>query len=349
MLGFSDARAVGLCPRRPWNGSPKLGRGSARADKTHAVAKTSLPMKFTTPASTANLGPGYGVLGLALDRYLEVTLEPRADGGVVVERLDDPEAAASDPRHDPVLRGLRAGAEVLGLHPARGLTVRVEGDAPRGSGLGTISAGYAAGIGAAVRLSGAEPNVRMLVDTLIQLGGDPAHGPASLIGGLVACVQTSPPRTRPLQHRVISYPLHADWRFVVVMPEIKLGTAETKRVLPPTLPHAVTARSTARVIGILHALETADEELLGACLFDEVHVPYRRRLVPGLEQAMARGREAGAAGATVSGHGPGAIAFTTDSALTEPIAAAMSGAFEAEGVAARSLVLASSATGALPV
>jgi homoserine kinase len=156
----------------------------------------------------------------------------------------------------------------------------------------------------------------------------------------------------PQEHRLRQEPLrqqiHDAWRFVVVMPDAQMGTAETKRVLPPTLPHAVTARSTGRVIGLLHALARGDEELLAACMFDEVHVPYRRRLVPGMEQALAAGRAAGAAGCTVCGHGPGLIALTTDEGLTGAIARAMEQAFVAVGRQATSLVLQTAHYGALP-
>ena len=107
---------------------------------------------FHVPASTANLGPGYGVLAIALDLPLSITAVARTDGEVHIERRDDP-SAKEDPRHDPVLRGLRAAAELLDVSLSKGLDVVVEGTIPRGTGLGTISAGFAAGIGIAMRLS----------------------------------------------------------------------------------------------------------------------------------------------------------------------------------------------------
>ena len=65
---------------------------------------------FHVPASASNLGSGYGVLGLALDLSLGITVEHRTDGELVVERRDDPSANNEDSRHDPVLRGFRRGA-----------------------------------------------------------------------------------------------------------------------------------------------------------------------------------------------------------------------------------------------
>src|SRR5262249_20967710 len=146
-----------------------------------------------------------------------------------------------------------------------------------------------------------------------------------------ATVPITPPQEQVRRHRVVSFPVHESWHFVVAMSDLQMGTADTKRVLPPTLPHAVTSRSTGRVVGILHALATGDEALLGACLFDEVHVPYRRRLVPGMEAALTAATGAGAAGSTISGHGPGILALTTDAGRTAAIARAMTEAFVSAG------------------
>jgi homoserine kinase len=159
------------------------------------------PITFHVPASAANLGPGYGVVGLALDLPLGITVEPRSDGEIVVERRDDPSAHLEDARHDPVLRGLRRGAELLGVSLAKGLSITVDGTIPRGTGMGTISAGYAAGLALAVRLAKKKCTVGELLDALVPLGGDPAHGAAALLGGLTATCQLSLPQESITRHR----------------------------------------------------------------------------------------------------------------------------------------------------
>jgi len=306
------------------------------------------PITFHVPASAANLGPGYGVIAVALDQPLGITVEHRTDGEIHVERRDDPHAHLEDPRHDPVLRGLRAGAALLDVPLQKGLTIVVEGTIPRGTGMGTISAGYAAGLGAAVRLARKKFNPSLMLDALVPLGGDPAHGAASLLGGLCAAVPLSSAQSTVLVQRVLPFPIHRDWHYVIALPDVQMGTADTKRVLPPTLPHAATARSAGRMLGVLHALQHGDEELLRACLIDEVHLPYRRRLVPGLSNALVAAVEAGAAGATICGHGPGSIAFTRVEARTGPIAQAMVAAFQKAGRHATTLVLQTAFYGALP-
>ena len=308
----------------------------------------SAPITFHVPASAANLGPGYGVIGLALDLPLGITVETRTDGELKIERHDDPSAHLEDQRHDPVLRGLRLGAELFSVSLAKGLSITVEGTIPRGTGMGTISAGYAAGLGIAVRLAKNKPETSAVLDALVSLNGDPAHGAAALLGGLTVTSQLSPPNDLELRHQPLSLSIHEDWHYVIALPDVQMGTAETKRVLPPTLPHAATRRSIGRAYGVLRALEQADEGLLRSCLQDEVHVPYRRRLVPGLDQAMAGAVEAGAAGATICGHGPGVISFTTVQGRVPEIARAMVHAFAKAGREATTLTLQTAFYGAFP-
>lgn len=306
------------------------------------------PITFHVPASAANLGSGYGVLSLALDLPLGITLEPRSDGELVVARGDDPHAHRDDPRHDPVLRGLRSGADALGVSLAKGYTVRVEGTIPRGAGLGTISASYAAGIGAAVRLHRQRVGAGAMLDRIVPLGADPAHGAAALLGGLCATVPLTTPQAPAQRHHVQAHPIHPDWHCVVALPDAQLGTAETKRVLPPTLPHGAAARAVGRTLGVLEALQRGNAALLRDCLIDELHVPYRRRLLPGMSDALDAAVAAGAAGATICGHGPGLLAFVLGNSEGPAIARAMVEAFAKAGRTATTLQLGVAFYGALP-
>lgn len=306
------------------------------------------PITFHVPATAANLGPGYGVIALALDLPLGITVEPRSDAMIVIERRDDPSANHDDGRHDPVLRGLRRGAELFDVSLAKGVTIVVEGTIPRGTGMGTISAGFAAGLSAAVRLSKKKLTPSQVLDALVPLGGDPAHGAAALLGGLTATVQLSMPQEPTLRLLPLPQPIHAGWHYVIALPDVQMGTADTKRVLPPTVPHATATRSTGRALGVLHALQHGDEELLRQSIVDELTLPYRKRLVPGMHEALAAAVEAGAAGATICGHGPGIIAFTMVAGRSAEIARAMVHACGKAGTEATTLTLQTAHYGALP-
>lgn len=320
--------------------------GNPTAEK-NSVAKPA-PITFHVPASAANLGPGYGVVGLALDLPLGITVELENDGEIFIERRDDPSAHLEDQRHDPVLRGLRLGAELFQVSLKHGLAIVVEGTIPRGTGMGTISAGYAAGISIAARLAKKRPSPAAALNALVTLGGDYAHGAAALLGGLTVTSQLSLPHESEMRLRPLSLSIHEDWHYVIALPDVQMGTAETKRVLPPTLPHAAIRRSIGRTYGVLRALEQGDEDLLRECLIDEVHLPYRRRMVPGMDGALLHAVEAGAAGATICGHGPGLIAFTTVPGRVPEIAKAMVHAFALAGREATTLTLQTAFYGAFP-
>jgi homoserine kinase len=303
--------------------------------------------EFEVPASSANLGPGFGVVGLALNLTMRVLVEPKKKGDAhTVTRRAGVVEQFTDPRHDPILRGLHAAAHKFAVKLPPALHLVVESDVPPACGLGTTSASYACGLAAAARLAKTELPFEELVSELVDLGGDPAHGAAALVGGLVTCSELRGVNGR-VHHRVFPHALLDTWRFVFVCPALQLGVAELARLLPASLPHGATARTTGRVLGVLRALALGDEDLLAQCIEDEVHVPYRRQVVPGMAQGMAAAREAGAAAATISGAGPALVAITSQSARCESIGAAMAQAFAQHGVASRTLVLQAREEGAL--
>jgi len=302
--------------------------------------------RIRVPASSAHLGPGYAVLAVALARYAEVTVWEGQIDGHVVEIQGRGEEPQLDPRHDPVLRSLHAAAEHWKIKIPAALRMVAQVDIPAASGLGTAAAAFAAGIALCQRFGKRAFPPDEALDLATSLGADPAHAAASLVGGLTSACLVSAPEDTP-RYRLLTHGLHPSWRFVLALPNVRVGAADARRILPATLPHAATPRTSARLLGLLRALADADEELLGLCLRDEVHVPFRRRLVPGMEAAMQAAVTAKAAGATITGHGPGIVALTTDHKLADAIGKAMVNEFTKVGVAASALALEASAHGAL--
>lgn len=302
--------------------------------------------EFAVPASSANLGPGFRVLGLALDLTMRVRIEPRKKGGITIERHAGVVEQFDDPRHDPILRGLHAAATRYAIKLPPALHIVVDSDIPAACGLGTTSASYVCGLAAATRFAKEDLPFEELVTELVDLGGDPAHGSAALVGGLVTCSELRD-RFGRTRYRVFPHSLLDTWRFVIVCPALQLGVAELARLLPASLPHAASARTSGRVLGVLRALALGDEDLLADCIDDEVHVPYRKQAAPGMGQAIAAARAAGAAAATISGAGPALIAMTTHLERCEAIGSAMAEAFARHKVASRTLVLRARDDGAL--
>ena len=305
------------------------------------------PLRFKVPATCAHLGPGFGVLGVAVETALSIEVEENKSGDFEVIRRGEMSHAPQDPRHDAILRALHAAQDTFKIKLPEGLRITAENSIPACSGLGTNSAAYAAGFGIATRYAKQAPAADELLDLLVDLGGTAAHGGAALYGGLVACcpVQTV---QETVSHHVFRYALSPTWRFVIVTPEYHLGAADVIRVLPANLPHGVIKRTSGRLLGLLHALAVGDEKLLHDCLVDEVHVPFRRNIVPGMDQALRAVHESGCGAATISGAGPAIVMITTSAKAAEQGGQLMCQAFEAEGLKASVTTVGTCESGALP-
>ena len=107
-------------------------------------------------------------------------------------------------------------------------------------------------------------------------------------------------------------------------------------------------RTSGRLLGLLHALSVGDDDLLRSCLVDEVHVPYRRKLVPGVDQALRAVSDAGIAGATISGAGPAIVLIANTEAKAEAGATALQTAFDAADMKIDLLHLRGRDSGAVP-
>ena len=301
---------------------------------------------FGVPATTAHLGPGFGVLAIALDRAIQVTVEASDHPGLKIERRGTMRELKMDARHDEILRGLQAAAERYKIKLPADLTITADSTVPAACGFGTNTACYAAGLATAVRLAKEPPPAHEVVDLLVELGGDPAHGSAALAGGMTAACHVNAPREKQ-RFRIVRHPLHGTWRFVFAVPEARMTTSDAQRILPPTLPYATTMRTTGRVLGLLHALSVGDPTDLRAFMRDEVHVPFRQRLLAGIPEAIEAGYDAGAAGVTISGHGPGILAITNEPDKCTAIGEAMVVAFGNAGQKASALELGATGQGAL--
>jgi homoserine kinase len=342
-------------------------------------------LRIQAPATVAHLGPGLGVLGLALDLQaeLDVDLDPPLEAGgddadsIQIERVAEDGSTVSpralDNRHDALLRAMRAAARRLGLTLPSPMALTLTTAFPHGVGLGSNAAEFALGIVAAVEIAklrpakgtrkGAESDEPMDtaawlrrcskdLELLYSLGGDPAHGAAVLAGGLAAAMPWSTEgiahefdRALPAQQtaerqmfRVLRMPLDPGWVCVLAIPEAHHGAADVHRLLPPSLTNSVAQRTVGRFAGLLEALATGDEELLRAGMHDEVHVPHRKRLVPGIGESLRAAIDAGAAAATLAGHGPALVAWTRDLGLAATIGEAMRDAFVTAGVDAGTIV-----------
>ena len=271
------------------------------------------------PCSTSNLGSGFDVLGLALDRYLEASFEP---GGseIQLERsgtLSGLEEPAAD---DFVLRSFRS---VLEAHRVvGGGVVSATSAVPLARGLGSSAMALVAGAALARAALKLECSRDIPFQAASEHEGHGDNAAPCAYGGLQAVV---PGDAGP---RVIALPLSPDVGFAYAAPAARVSTEAARGVLPTHVAHPTAVLGHGRFAALLQGLASGDPDLISIGFTDELHVPYRLPLIPGAPNAMGAGYDAGAWGVTISGSGSGLIALCPPD-KAEDVAAAMREVFSA--------------------
>lgn len=276
------------------------------------------------PASTANLGPGFDCLGLALDLYNTVTLAAAAVTEVVVSGEGDgwiPETPAN-----LVLRAASELTRRAGL-PVPGWRLVQHNDIPLARGLGSSSAAIVGGLLAADRLLGLDTPTQELLDLATEMEGHPDNVAPALLGGLTVCAREG---ERTL---CLSLPAPQDLVVAVAIPEFEVSTEHAREALPEAYPRADAVYNVSHACLTLAALVKGRYDLLGQAMRDRLHQPYRTPLIPGMSEVIEAALAAGAYSAALSGSGPTVAAFCSheDPAVAE----AMRRAFGHGGVRAQ--------------
>lgn len=285
-------------------------------------------MKVLVPATTANLGPGFDCLGMALALYQEIELTERPRG---LEIAIEGEGAA-ELSHDAsnlILRSAQRVFDRVGYVPA-GLCLRSINRIPMMGGLGSSSAAIVGGLVAANALTNYRLTSAQLLDLAIEIEGHPDNVAPALLGGLVIVAADD---QGPIVDRV-DVP---DLTVVVINPDLRVATKTARRILPAQIPRADAIFNAGRVALVTLALSRGDLDLLGRAMDDRLHQPLRKHLIIGYDAVLAAAKSAGAAAVAISGSGPSLIAFAYD--RHDQIAAAMSAAFAANAIQSRTWVL----------
>lgn len=284
-------------------------------------------LRIEVPGSSANLGPGFDALAVAVRLYLRVTVRGVLDGPRNELRC----AFAGVPLEGDnyVTRSVDTLALREGLdYPA--LDVNVETEIPMQGGLGSSAAATVAGLMLYERLAG--PRDRDLLGEGTRFEGHPDNVAASLLGGLTVACTTEDGRAV-----AVSTPWPADVRLVAVTPEVRVKTPEARRVLPESYTRADAVFNLQRATLIVAAMHQGRTDLLRDALADRWHQPYRARLVPGLTEALAL-RVQGLLGVCLSGSGPTVVALCSGN--TSPVETALTDIYARLGLPCRVRTLA---------
>lgn len=313
-------------------------------------------VRVFAPASLSNLGPGFDVLGLALDEpgdIVEAELSERP-GVELAGVAGDGRGLPREPeRNVAVVAAAEALRRVEGRGPAagsaRGVRLRLEKGIPLASGLGGSAA---SSVGAAVAVNalfGSPLDERELIESALageRLASGSTHADnvaPCLLGGIVLVAGYDPLDVVPL-------PVPPGLAVAVVRPHCTVTTAEARALVRErTFPIDRIVTNLAGVGAFVSALYRGDLKLLGRAVRDALVEPVRAGLVPALADVEAAARDAGALGSALSGSGPSVFAFCEGTDRAARVAAAMQAAFARAGVASETVVSLVSPAGARPV
>jgi homoserine kinase len=280
------------------------------------VTKT-LPAGLTATAvvaaSSANLGPGFDSLGLALSLYDEIVVET-AESGLEVEVDGEGDGQVPlGPQH-LVVRAIRCGLSAAGVS-APGLRVGCRNAIPHSRGLGSSAAAVVGGLAAANGLVAQAGLTPLSQSRLIQLSsefeGHPDNAAAAVLGGAV--VSWTNGLSSPPAYRAVPLRLHPDIHLFPAIPDERSLTAETRDLLPDQVSHHDARHNLSRAALLVVALSQRPDLLMDATE-DVLHQPHRAAAMPASAEYLRMLRRSGVA-AVLSGAGPAVIALSSEPAL----------------------------------
>jgi homoserine kinase len=251
------------------------------------------------PASSANLGPGFDTLGLALDIFLECRFSP-ADQLEISVAGRDAESIASD-ETNLIWR-------TVARYTSQPIHLEIENDIPLGKGLGSSAAALTAGVVIANELLGANWPRTKILNEAARMEGHPDNVAACVLGGVVASAIDDSGIARALR-----LDLPPAINLAVVVPDFTLPTSMARAALPECYSREDGVFNLQRVALLVASLARGSAPDFAAALSDRFHQPYREGLVPGLKQILAL-RAPGLLGCTLSGAGPSVLVFFEEGA-----------------------------------
>lgn len=285
-------------------------------------------MRISVPATSANLGPGFDTIGVALERRIVADVAVRApDDEMLFEFVETAYMPTHDGLRNEIVRGM---TRVLGRN-VQPLHLRIENNVPLGKGMGGSAAGAVLGVAIGAELAQTRPDEATLAQFISEIEGHPDNGIPALLGGVVIAAQNS---DGPPSYARFDPPpgLFA----IVCVPDFDMPTAEARAVLPTSYSRRDAVFNIQRASLLAAAFASGKLDLLRPAMQDRIHQPYRAAFVPGLEEMIAL-EGPGILGIALSGAGPSVIAFVDRPA--HPVGARMQEIFRREGIASAALDL----------
>jgi len=294
-----------------------------------------LKVTVTAPSSTANLGPGFDVFGLAVNAfYDEITLTKKNTKGVNIVTNDD---IPTNP--DKNTAGLVVKNMIDKFRTKDGIEIKIKKKVPAGYGMGSSAASAAAAAVAFDKLY----NLKLDGNTLVEFAGVGEKASAgsihydnvaaSVLGGFVIV------KTNPLDIIRIDPP--GDLRMCIAVPKLDVPKKKTKvsrSVIPKKVSLKDSITNLSNATAIVAGFMNKDSELIGRSIKDVIIEPARQHMIPGFAKVKENALKAGALGVTISGAGPSVISFSKGSSKLTKISLAMVNGFKSSKIECQTIV-----------
>jgi homoserine kinase len=282
-------------------------------------------VKVRVPATSANLGPGFDTLGLALALYVQVELDWSGDN-IIEFTGEGAREIAERPEYNLAWQAVNRVLEVTGNNAP--VQMSIHNDIPVGRGLGSSAAAIVAGLVSANQLLGKPLAEEKILALAVEMEGHPDNVVPALKGGLTTAMQYND----QVYYQKVHLP--AEMSVVVVVPEFELSTEIARAVLPEQIDLQVTIGNLQRACFLLASLHNGDFSNIQKAMDDQIYQPLRKQFIPGFDQVLNAAYDHGAIGAALSGAGPSIIAFCRINEQ-ERVAQAMQTAFLDAGVVSK--------------
>ena len=276
------------------------------------------------PASIGNVGPGFDVLGLAVEGVGDEVRLERTDGPSTIEDITGVDAELIPRVAEKNVVTVAAEAMLRALGKSGGVRVWLRKGIPQSGGLGGSAASSVAGAQAAAVASGHDPTPLEVMAAALTAEATVAgrhldNIAACVLGGLTLCRSTDP-------IDVVRVPIARPLWVALVTPAVRLETRTARSVLSPTSDRADWVQQMANTAALLHGLSSGDLALISRALVDGFAEPKRAPLIPRFAEVKRAALEAGALGSSISGAGPTIFALAADAEKGATILAAMQAA-----------------------
>lgn len=248
-------------------------------------------IKVKVPATSANIGPGFDTLGIALNIYNTYIIE-EIEKGLEILGCEKVYADENNLTYVAMLKCF----EKVG-YKQKGIKIKIESDVPVSRGLGSSASCIVGGLVAANEIIGNKLTKDELLDIATELEGHPDNVAPAILGGMVVSVYDE-----KVYYSKID--IKKGIKFLALVPDFKLSTKKSRSILPKVIPHSDAVFNVGRVALMVSALHNGEFDLLKVAGEDKLHQEYRGTLIDGYSEILETSNKLGAKGVFLSGAGP---------------------------------------------